>query len=199
MVRSPDEPLEESAVTTYLLVDGENIDVTLGHSILGARKPTPDERPRWDRLLSWAGDPDAGDDVTALFFLNASTGTLPMGFIAALMAMHYRPIPLSSNDPTVKVVDVGIQRTLEALKDRPGDVLLATHDGDFVTQIEDLLDGSREVGVLGFLEFMSGQYQPLVERGLRLFDLEDDVGAFTTLLPRVRIIELEEFDPQRYL
>ena len=38
---------------TYLLVDGENIDATLGTSILG-RRPRPEERPRWDRLLEWA-------------------------------------------------------------------------------------------------------------------------------------------------
>ncbi len=35
---------------TYVLVDGENIDATLGQSILG-RRPNPHERPRWDRLL----------------------------------------------------------------------------------------------------------------------------------------------------
>ena len=38
---------------TYLLVDGENIDATLGTSILG-RRPRPEERPRWDRVLEWA-------------------------------------------------------------------------------------------------------------------------------------------------
>jgi len=32
-----------------------------------------------------------------------------------------------------------------------------------------------------------------------VFDLEDHAGAFTTVLPRVRIIPLEEFDPMRYL
>ena len=41
-----------SGRTTYLLVDGENIDATLGNSILG-RRPRPEERPRWDRLLEW--------------------------------------------------------------------------------------------------------------------------------------------------
>ena len=35
---------------TYLLVDGENIDATLGQGILG-RRPRPDERPRWDLSL----------------------------------------------------------------------------------------------------------------------------------------------------
>jgi uncharacterized protein len=30
---------------TFLLVDGENIDATLGSSLLG-RRPAPEERPR---------------------------------------------------------------------------------------------------------------------------------------------------------
>ncbi|MCL1899318.1 MAG: nuclease, partial [Promicromonosporaceae bacterium] len=34
---------------TYLIVDGENIDATLGMNVLG-RRPAPDERPRWDRI-----------------------------------------------------------------------------------------------------------------------------------------------------
>ncbi len=34
---------------TILLVDGENIDATLGGSLLG-RRPAPEERPRWDRV-----------------------------------------------------------------------------------------------------------------------------------------------------
>jgi uncharacterized protein len=185
-------------VTTYLLVDGENIDATLGQSVLGGRRPAPDERPRWDRVRDFATG-FAEPDVTGLFFLNASNGTLPMSFVSALLAMNYRPIPLSSSEPGVKVVDVGIQRTLEALKDRPGDVLLASHDGDFLPQVEALLDGTRRVGVLGFREFLSLGYQPLIERGLTVHDLEEDVRAFNSPLPRVRIIPLEEFDPTRYL
>jgi hypothetical protein len=38
---------------TFLLVDGENIDTTLGVSLLG-RRPAPEERPRWDRVLDYA-------------------------------------------------------------------------------------------------------------------------------------------------
>jgi uncharacterized protein len=38
-----------------------------------------------------------------------------------------------------------------------------------------------------------------VERGLRLIDLEEEVGCFTGMLPRVRIIPIDEFDPTRYL
>jgi uncharacterized protein len=39
----------------------------------------------------------------------------------------------------------------------------------------------------------------LEEKGLVFFDLEDSVSAFNTLLPRVRIIPIHDFDPMRYL
>lgn len=182
---------------TYLLVDGENIDATLGNHLLGGRRPTAEERPRWDRVRGFAGT-TWEQDVKALFFLNASSGNLPMAFVQALMALDYRPIPLSGG-PGEKVVDIGIQRTLEALVGRPGDVLLASHDGDFLPQIGALLDGTRKVGVLGFREYLSSGYTALVEKGLHLFDLEDDTRCFTVALPRIRIIPIASFDPLRYL
>lgn len=39
----------------------------------------------------------------------------------------------------------------------------------------------------------------LEEKGLRFYDLEDNVGAFNTILPRVRIIPIHEFNPLRYI
>ena len=77
---------------TYLLVDGENIDATLGTSILG-RRPRPEERPRWDRLLEWA-ERAFDQDVSGLFFLAATT-ELPTTFVQALLAIGFKPIPLS--------------------------------------------------------------------------------------------------------
>jgi uncharacterized protein len=183
--------------TTYLLVDGENIDATLGGSILGAR-PAPEQRPRWEKVLEFARTTFGGDDVVGLFFLDASNGTMPMSFVQALLAIGFRPIPLAGA-PTEKVVDIGIQRTLEALAARPGDVLLASHDSDFATQLAELLGPDRNVGVLGFREFTSTALQHLTEGGLHLFDLETDARAFTVVLPRVRIIPLAEFDPAAFL
>jgi putative heme uptake system protein len=181
---------------TYLLIDGENIDATLGMSVLNHR-PSPEERPRWDRVSDFAAQ-SWGQPVTALFFLNASSGQMPLNFVQALLAMGYHPIPLAGSREE-KVVDIGIQRTLDALAQRPGDVLLASHDGDFLPQIEALLGTSRRVGVLCFREFLNSHLAELAGRGLALLDLEDDVGAFTSVLPRVRIIPLEDFDPTRYL
>jgi putative heme uptake system protein len=182
--------------TTYLLIDGENIDATLGMSVLGHR-PQPEERPRWDRVREFAADV-WGQPVTALFFLNATSGQMPMTFVQALLALSFRPIPLSGG-PGEKVVDIGIQRTLEAIKNRDADVLLASHDGDFVDQVAALLSPGRKVGLLGFREFVSSGFGELSAAGLRTFDLEDEVGCFTAPLPRVRIIPLEHFDPARFL
>lgn len=202
---------------TYLLVDGENIDATLGLSVLG-RRPEPAERPRWDRVRAFvdedcAGAPKVSVDEdgeeeaptlrstrsAALFFLNASNGSLPMNFVQALLAMDYRPIPLSGVGPE-KVVDIGIQRTLNAIADLPeGDVILASHDGDFIPQLERLLGQGRKVSVICFREYLNSHLAALQDRGLKVYDIEHDIHAFREPLPRVRIIPLAEFDPLQFI
>jgi len=184
----------EGAVT-YLLVDGENLDATLG-SVL-ERRPEPGERPRWDRVLDFVRR-TWGRPVKALFFINASSGNLPMPFVQALMAMGLRPVPLAG-PPDTKVVDVGIQRTLEVIAGRDGDVILGSHDGDFFTQVEALLGTDRRVGLLGFREFANSRYADLESAGLQIFDLEDDARCFNQVLPRLRIIDIDAFDPAPFL
>lgn len=186
--------MDDAERTTYILVDGENIDATLGASILG-RRPKPEERPRWERLLQFGRDQWA-QPVNGLFFL-AANNELPMSFVQALLAIGYRPIPLSGAAGE-KVVDIAIQRTLEEIGRREADVMLVSNDGDFVEQVEDLLDG-RRVGVVGFVEFRNHGFADLQEHGLEFFDLEYDVRAFKEQLPRVRIIPIEEFDPTQFL
>ena len=177
---------------TYLLVDGENIDATLGGALLG-RRPEPNERPRWDRVLEHAGSA-WGQPARGLFFLNA-TRQVPMSFVQALTAVGFRPILLSGPED-VKVVDVAIVRTLDALLERGhGDVLLASHDGDFAPALSDLLGAGRQVGVLGFNEHFSSALRELADAGLTFADLEDDVRAFTEPLPRLRVIAIDDFDP----
>ena len=201
---------EPTSAPTYLLVDGENIDATLGMSVLG-RRPEPEERPRWDRVLTYCDQlsDDAaggeGEDTRALFFLNATSGHMPMGFVQALLAMDYRPIPLAgSGSPEEKVVDIGVQRTLDALAERveageSAQVLLGSHDGDYIPQVERLLDAGASVGVLCFREVLNAQLAGLESKGLTIHDLETDVQAFTIALPRVRIIPLAQFDPTLFI
>lgn len=183
--------------TTYVLVDGENIDATLGASVFG-RRPFPEERPRWERLLEYV-ERQWGNPVRGLFFL-AVKDDLPMSFVQALVAIGYRPVPLRGG-PQDKVVDIAVQRTLEELARRDGethDVVLVSNDGDFVPQIEPLL-GTRRVGLIGFEEFRNHGFRGLVQRGLEFFDLEHDVRAFNVSLPRLRVISIEEFDPADFL
>jgi putative heme uptake system protein len=186
--------MEAAGRETFLLVDGENIDATLGVSLLG-RRPAPEERPRWDRVRDYARAVWE-QPVRGLFFLNA-TNAVPMSFVQALTALDYQPV-LLSGPADVKVVDTAIQRTLEALAERGhGDVLLASHDGDFAETLTPLVqeaDG-RRVGLLGFRELMSTALTELTVDGLEVYDLEDDVGAFTVALPRLRVIPIERFDP----
>lgn len=182
---------------TYLLVDGENLDATLGVNVL-QRRPAPDERPRWERVLHFVED-RWEQPVSGLFFLNASSGHLPMSFVQALTAIGYRSVPLAGPSD-VKVVDVGIQRTLAAILPRDADVVLGSHDVDFLPQIRDLLGTEgRRVGLLGFTEFMSVAYGELHPLGLQSFDLEHDAKAFTKPLPRIRILDIDEFDPVDFL
>jgi len=187
--------MTEVSRPAYVLVDGENIDATLGASILG-RRPQPAERPRWERLLQFTAE-QWGCEPAGLFFL-AVNADMPMSFVQALIAIGYRPIPLSGA-ANEKVVDIAIQRTLEELVTRDADVLLVSNDGDFTGQVEALLGGSRRVGVAGFTEFRNHGFDDLVPRGLETFDLEDDVRAFQSRLPRVRIIPIDEFDPRDFL
>ena len=184
--------MTSGARRTFVLVDGENLDATLGGSVL-SRRPEPEERPRWERLLAYAEEVWR-QPVTGLFFLNA-TAHLPNSFVSALLAIGFRPVPLSGK-ATEKVVDLGIQRTLDALLGHEdADVLLCSHDGDFLPHVERLV-GDHKVGLVGFREFMNAGFAAV---GVDVHDLEYDVKAFNITLPRVRVISLDEFDPEDFL
>jgi uncharacterized protein len=178
---------------TWVLVDGENIDATLGTSILN-RRPQPDERPRWDRLVSFAAR-TWSQGARGVFFLNASMG-LPMSFVQALKAMDYVVVPLSG-DPDEKVVDIAIQRTLRSLLSREADVMLVSHDGDFLEDLSALIAEGRRVGVAAFSEFRNAGFNTIAN--LERFDLEYDARVFDAPLPRLRIIPIDEFDPRTFL
>jgi uncharacterized protein len=119
-----------------------------------------------------------------------------MPFVQALKAMDYIVVPLSGA-PDEKVVDIAIQRTLRALSDRAADVMLVSHDGDFLQDVSDLIGAPRRVGIVAFSEFRNIGYSTLV--GLEKFDLEYDARVFDAPLPRIRVIPIDEFDPNTFL
>lgn len=183
----------------YLLVDGENIDRTLGQIL--SKKPRPDQRPRWDKVKIFI-EKEFQADCRALFFLNANEG-VNGSFIQALKMVDFIPIPLVG-PPDVKIVDLGILKMLQAIKEQPATnrlpgVTLVSHDSDFKSSFS-ILNTDRQLAIIGFREFMSNEYLQIP--GLRIFDLEEDVKAFKSdagPLPRLRVIEVDKFDPQKYL
>ena len=178
---------------TCLLVDGENIDWALS-GFLGHR-PESQERPRWQQVLAFA-ERKWDRPVRGLFFINA-TQWYPTNFIQALIAMKYRPIPLSGTADQ-KVVDEAIKRTLDALRQREGDVLLASHDADFAASMTQLAtDTNRRIGLVVFDEVVSQALRSVPR--IEIYDLEDDAEALNVELDRVRVIPLDRFDPARYL
>ncbi|MFG6445643.1 NYN domain-containing protein [Microbacterium sp. P06] len=183
----------DSGRTTWVLVDGENIDATLGTSILN-RRPQPDERPRWDRLVSFAAR-TWSQNARGMFFLNASSG-IPMSFVQALKAMDFVVVPLSG-DADQKVVDIAILKTLRALRARDADVMLVSHDGDFLEDLSALIEEGRRVGLAAFSEFRNSDFNGIAH--LERFDLEYDARVFDAPLPRIRVIPIGEFDPNAFL
>lgn len=190
--------MTDPARVVYILVDGENLDSTLGNTILRHR-PESSERPRWERLTEYARS-QWGGDVRPLFFLNAANLQLPSAFVQALVGMRYRPV-LLTGPSDVKVVDAAILRTLTAIADQDdaADVILASHDQDFLPGLAPLLGGDRRVGLLGFPEHFNSRYLDLRTQGLEFLDLEYDVQAFNRKLPRLRVIPIDQFDPTQFL
>jgi uncharacterized protein len=182
----------------YLLVDGENIDRTLGQIL--SKKPKPDQRPRWDKVKIFV-EKKFQAKCRPLFFLNANEG-VNGSFIQALKMVDFIPIPLVGPEET-KVVDQGILKMLKAIKEQPSKnslpgVALVSHDADFKTSFAGLAD--RQLAIIGFREFLSGEYFNIP--GLGIFDIEEDVKAFLTEtgpLPRLRAIDVEKFDATKYL
>jgi uncharacterized protein len=166
----------------YLLIDGENIDRTLGQ-ILG-KKPLPAQRPRWDKIKAFI-EKEFQAACRPLFFLNANEN-VSGSFLQAL-----------------KIVDEGILKTLQAIHDRkePGElpgVALVSHDADFKDHLSALK--GRHLAIVAFREFLSGEYHGIPN--LRVFDIEEDVQAFKEEcgpLPRLRSINIKDFDPNKFL
>ena len=76
--------------------------------------------------------------------------------------------------------------------------MLVSHDADFAPQMRALAeDRTRRVALVGFQEFFATELRAVP--GIEMFDLEHDAGAFMKALPRVRIIDIDTFDPYEFL
>jgi uncharacterized protein len=186
-------------MTTYFLIDGENIDATTWNLLGG--KPALEFRPQWDRIAAFLAARFAAPPVKSLFFINFK-GQAQFPFIQAIRLMGVTPI-LLSGPADQKIVDLAIIRTVDAIANTTAPdcpVVLGSHDGgDFAAGMQKLLDQKRPAAVLGFREYLSDRFNRLAPAGLQLLDLEYDAKAFKAPLPRILVVDIAEYDPAKYL
>jgi putative heme uptake system protein len=182
---------------TYLLIDGENIDFAIAEII--HRQPTREDRPKWENVLSFADTVWPNDGLTAMFFINVSNREPPYAFCQALTSMGYRPVLLSGGRDR-KVVDEGIQKVMKyVIKDTDGNIILVSHDKDFLPDLKEAIEAKRRVGALCFPEMMAECMRALDGNGLEVFDFERHAKAFAYRLNRLMIMDIDQFDPKEFI
>ena len=186
-------------MTTYFLIDGENIDATTWNLLGG--KPAAEFRPQWERIAAFLTARYSAPPVKSLFFINFK-GQVQFPFIQAIRMMGVTPI-LLSGPADQKIVDLAIIRTMDAIANTTEancPVVLASHDGgDFANGIQKFLEQKRTAAVMGFREYISDRFIRLVPMGLQILDLEYDAKAFKAPLPRIMVVDIADFDPAKYL
>ncbi|MFB1483818.1 NYN domain-containing protein [Corallococcus sp. RDP092CA] len=189
------------AAASYVLIDAENVDWAVSNIV--GRKPEPQDRVQFDRLVSFC-DTYFPKPVRCVVVLNARGEQLPdamIGFVRALKSAGCE-VALLHGRPDQKVVDLGILKLLENIRtQRPqAAVGLASHDGaDFAEALKPLLEEQRQVAVLGLREYVSQKFRELTPLGLKVVDLELNARVFQRPLPRLLPVNVDEFDPTLFI
>ncbi len=178
---------------THLFVDGPNLDATLGKGVLD-RKPSPQERPRWDRAAQVARSRYGMQ--RAEFVLNGdrfSEGLGSAAFYRFLKSNKLNPMTPKREDWCTEAdedpVDEFIKRRLSdcarlIASDQLDGVLIVTHDQGYSTHLGELLEMGGSVGIVCFVEWLAPALVELRNRGALILDLERDFGAFDHRLDR---------------
>lgn len=179
----------------FALVDGENIDCTLG-DILGT-KPTPKERPDWTKVLVWLKR-QFGPRTQGLFFVNVSR-SLPTSFISALSSIGWTPVPVTGSIDQ-KIVDVAILKTLAAIHAFPArkTIVLFSHDKDFLPALVKAHGDGHKVAAVGFRPYFPNAFEAVP--GIQRFDMRDDIGAFNVPLTYMTdAYDVNTLNPETFL
>jgi len=177
--------------TLPLFIDGPNVDVVFGSSIL-RRKPLSHERPRWDRIVRVARGTYGVTEVH--FVLNGDkfddSRTPFYRFLRSIGCEVPTPkkaewCKLDSDDPVDEYIRHHVRSLPKRIRlDEVDGVLLASHDGGYAPCLADLLDSGGFVGILGFREWFAPELIALKAKGATLIDLERDFGGFDGGLDR---------------
>ena len=188
---------DPAAISTYVLLDHENIDTVLCSEFYRGdpAQLNPTTRPQWEKLRDHFTARSGGQCHLLSFLVDNGKNA---GFRTYLESIGYRVYMFLPTEG-VKVVDDAISETLRALAKREGNVVLVTHDGDFVDQLEAMhlspVGKERKSEVIGFREMMNGRY--LSSTRIGVLDLEEDLEAFVHPVPNRRTaIAISDFDAE---
>ena len=186
----------------YLLVDSRSTATELG-DILGM-KPDASTRPNWGAVLEFARKRilAPGGELKPVFVHMAPGHE---GFRHALEEMGYRTAPVNGNEisPTRRFVEDYICKLLleaeqlRGIGDRPApDIVVVSHGQAVFEAMYEVPEEGQRLIAIGFPERMPSSTQfDAIER----IDLERDVNAFSTRLPRNTAINVDQFDPTEEL
>ncbi len=175
--------------------DMENTDWTLGE-VLGHR-PRRSDRPDWERLPDWVARYQDLERASFRFIPVHQVHELSNldGYVHKMRSFGYRPF-LVKREHDREVVDEAIIRLLHEMRDRPGDIVLLSHDGVYYDALKELrIDprgNERAITVVGFTDRMSRRY--LEADWITTIDLEE-LGLFDDPLPnRYLPVAVDDFD-----
>lgn len=218
----PVAPNNTADPDVVVLVDGENIHMTLMDIFNGSGEGRSKHEVQWDRVLDWLRSQyGRKTQINFLFFVQYRDAT--MSVVSALQKKYpwITPVPLQpesdkkSPNKMRSVVDDAINATIARLRKTwgskseldekcwDGDLYVFSHDNDFLEEMQHLdrvrrtAGGAGKIGVVGFKEQMSGDY--LRSSFVSVIDLEYDMEAFLYALPRPKPVDVDQYDPAKFL
>ena len=179
--------------SVLVLVDVENIDATLKSDFLCSDPSNSAVKPRWDAVSRFAADLAAGGPVKLIPVVQFRESQI--GFVQFWrQGLGAIPIVLYTEDHRDQdarkkrrpVVDDAIIKVIAAIRERVCDVVIVSNDGGYFSHLDALradgFDRERRFHVIGFADTMNRVYS---QAGwVQIHDLQRDVGAFNTDLPR---------------
>jgi uncharacterized protein len=201
-----------AVVHGYLIVDSADMLAAL-HGVLGG-KPSGTGLPEWSHMLRFFRERFPNVDWRGRYFM--SLGKNPAdsteGFRSYLEAIGFKVIQLALSteersleqlvEERLKANRAAVAKMLAAVTEQRAHVFVVSHNESVALPLSTLLESKVpgvSIGVVGFPERMSDGILALKKAGLIVFDIEHDLKAFKTPVPRRQLITPEAFDPSHYL
>lgn len=199
----------------YLIVESVSV-LQAVHALLG-EKPPSRFLPQWESPVRWALKEFPSVLEWKMIYFMALERTQVAnteGFQSFLKSLGFVVVPLEvpatvladlkeRNVTRARINGDAAARLLEEIASRPqAPIIVISHAPEVFNKLSMILAKIHPdfVRLAGFPEMLSDAAEKLQLQGVKVFDLERDLGAFGTPLPRLpSLIRPAEFDPKSYV